>query len=65
MRELTDGELDKVSGGAIPVIAFGAALAGHLSGFSGAAGWAISSVGLITASYGLAEYGMSGGSEDE
>jgi lactobin A/cerein 7B family class IIb bacteriocin len=65
MRELTSDELEQLSGGVVPVIAFGAALAGHMSGFSGVAGWAISSVGLVTASYGLAEYGTSGGSDDE
>jgi hypothetical protein len=56
MRELSDAEIDEVQGGIAPVIGFGVALASHASGFSGVAGWALSSIGLIGATYGLAEY---------
>ena len=56
MRELTSEEMDATSGGVVPLIGFGAALVGKALGGGGVAGWAASSVGLITASYGLAEY---------
>ncbi len=54
MRELNAQEMEEVSGGILPLIAFGLSLAGHLAGFSGPATWAISSAGLILSSVGLA-----------
>lgn len=60
MRELTEAEVEEVSGGIVPVIAFGASLAAHMSGFGGVAGWAISSVSLIASSYSLAQYAHEG-----
>ena len=56
MRTLTDQEIEEVSGGFLPVIAFAASLAGHMTGFGGVAGWAASSIGLIASSAGLAAY---------
>lgn len=56
MRELTDQEMQDSAGGILPVIGFAASLAGHAAGFSGVATWAVSSVGLITSTIGLADY---------
>lgn len=54
MRELTLQEKDEVSGGFLPLIGFGLAVAAKAMGSSGVAGWAIGSASLIVASYGLA-----------
>lgn len=54
MRELTLRERDEVSGGFLPLIGFGLAVAAKAVGGGGVAGWAISSASLIAASYGLA-----------
>lgn len=56
MRTLTEQEIEEVSGGFLPVVAFAASVAGHVTGFSGVASWAASSVGLIASTYGFAAY---------
>ena len=56
MRELTLQERNEVSGGILPIIGFGLAVAGKVSGGGGVATWAISSAGLIVSSYGLADH---------
>ena len=62
MRELTLQEKAGVSGGILPAVGFGLALAGKVVGGGGVAGWAITSASLIAGSYGLAEaYGPVGG----
>ncbi len=55
-NELTDEEMDQASGGILPVIGFGLALAGKASGSAGVIGWAIGSASLIVASYDLARF---------
>ena len=58
-RELSDTELAMISGGVLPVIGFGIALASHV-GVGGAAttftGHFLTAVGLGLATYGLANY---------
>lgn len=54
MRELTVQEKDEVSGGILPLIGFGLAVAAKAMGSGGVTGWAISSASLVVASYGLA-----------
>ena len=62
MRELTLQEKAGVSGGILAAIGFGLALGGKATAGGGVAGWAISSAGLIAASYSLAAaYGPVGG----
>lgn len=56
MRELTIEETEEVGGGILPVVGFAVAVVGHMMGFSGVAGWAVSSIGLITSTVGLAYY---------
>lgn len=64
MRELTLQERNEVSGGILPLIGFGLAVAGKVTAGGGVATWAIASASLVAASYGLAAaYGpFSGGS---
>ena len=54
MRELTIQEREEASGGWLPVLGFGLALAGKLVGGGGVAGWAIGSASLILGTYQLA-----------
>ena len=56
MRELTADELDEVSGGILPLVGFGLALAGKVMGSTGVAGWAVGSASLVLGSYSMAEY---------
>ncbi|MCZ6643193.1 MAG: class IIb bacteriocin, lactobin A/cerein 7B family [Gammaproteobacteria bacterium] len=56
MRELNAQEIEEVSGGFLPLVAFGLSFAGHLAGFSGPITWAISSAGLILSTIGAAMY---------
>jgi hypothetical protein len=56
MRELTETEIDEVSGGFLPIFGFGVALAGKALGSAGVYGWAISSASLILSSYSFGEY---------
>ena len=56
MRELNTEEMDEVSGGVLPIIAWGLAIAGHAAGFSGPVTWAISSAGLVASTYAAAEF---------
>ena len=56
MRELNAQEMEEVSGGFLPLVAFALSFAGHIAGFSGPATWAISSAGLIASAYGAAMY---------
>lgn len=56
MRELNAQEMEEVSGGFLPLVAFALSFAGHVAGFSGPLTWAISSAGLILSSVGLAMY---------
>ena len=60
MRELTIQEREEASGGILPFVVFGLAVAGKAIGGGGVAGWAVGSASLIIASYQLAEaYGPS------
>lgn len=56
MRTLTETEVEEVSGGILPVVAFAASVAGHMTGFSGVAGWAASSIGVVASSFALGAY---------
>ncbi len=56
MRELNTQEIDEVSGGFLPVVAFALSLGGHLAGFSGPITWALSSAGLILSTFGAAAW---------
>ncbi len=56
MRELTYDDMEQASGGILPVIGFGLALAGKLGGGGGVVSWAVSSASLVVASYELAKY---------
>lgn len=56
MRELTVQEMGQASGGILPLIGFGLAVAGKLAGSTGVVTWAISSASLILATYGAAGY---------
>ena len=56
MRELTAQEIEEVSGGFLPLVAFALSFAGHLAGFSGPITWAISSAGLIASTFAAAVY---------
>lgn len=56
MRALTEREVEQVSGGIVPVVLFGAALVSKVAGGGGLVAWAASSVGLIGATYYMAEY---------
>ena len=56
MRELTVQEMDQASGGILPLIGFGLALAGKLAGSSGVVTWGISSASLILGTYGAAAW---------
>ncbi len=56
MRELNAQEIEEVSGGFLPLVAFGLSFAGHIAGFSGPLAWAISSAGLIASTIGAAMY---------
>ncbi len=60
MRELTIQEREEVSGGILPLIGFGLALAAKAMGGGGVVGWAIGSASLILATYQMAKaYGPS------
>lgn len=56
MRELNAQEMEEVSGGFLPLVAFALSFAGHMAGFSGPLTWALSSAGLIASAYGAAMY---------
>ena len=56
MRELNAQEIDEVSGGFLPVVAFAISLGGHLAGFSGPITWGLSSAGLVLSSFGFAAW---------
>ena len=56
MRELTETEIDEVSGGFLPIIGFGLALAGKALGSAGVYGWIVGSASLILGSYSMGAY---------
>lgn len=56
MRTLSAQEMDQTSGGILPLIGFGLALAGKLAGSAGVAGWAVGSASLVLATYEGANY---------
>lgn len=56
MRTLTTQEMEQAGGGILPLIGFGLALAGKLSGSAGVAGWAVGSASLVLATYEAANY---------
>ena len=56
MRELNAQEVEEVSGGFLPLVAFGLSFAGHLAGFSGPVTWALSSAGLLASTFAAAAY---------
>ena len=51
MQELTEQEIEEVTGGILPLIGFGLALGGKVIGSAGVGGWALSSASLILAAY--------------
>ncbi|MDP6377510.1 MAG: class IIb bacteriocin, lactobin A/cerein 7B family [Pseudomonadales bacterium] len=55
MRELTANEIEATTGGVLPIVGIGIAIASKLSA-TGLAGWALSSAGLILSSYQVAEH---------
>jgi len=55
MRELKMVEVERVSGGVLPLIGFAASMAGHHMART-AGQYAISRIGTITATAGAAEY---------
>lgn len=55
MRELDMREVEAVSGGIMPIIGFGAAMAGHYM-VRTAGAYAVSRLGTISGTYGLATY---------
>ena len=56
MRALTVQEMDQASGGILPLIGFGLALAGKLTGSAGVASWAVGSASLVVATFEGAKY---------
>ena len=56
MRELTVQEMDQASGGILPLIGFGFALAGKVGGTTTVVAWAVSSASLIPGTYEAARY---------
>ena len=56
MRELTKNEMDQASGGFLPLVGFGLALLGKVTGSTGVLGWAVGSTSLIIGTYQAAEW---------
>lgn len=56
MHELNQQDLDNTSGGILPLVGFGLALAGKAAGSTGVVTWAVSSAGLILSTYEAAKY---------
>ena len=54
MQDLSEQEIEEVSGGILPLIGFGLALAGKVIGSAGVGGWAVGSASLILGSYAAA-----------